>query len=212
MNSGNCKENINITTTTPPPTHTHTTPTTTNPLIQTHRNTGPLSPIFMLFKQGSGNLSVVTSRQTWQIAALLWALVTSPISHLRPECVCVEAPLGAEQHLLLVVKCSAVEWLGTGRGCGDAQPLVALLCGVGPVACSSDRLSKLWSRPPFVAADSGWVCFPCALPPPSLPLFQYWLRHRGSEVVRGWTTERGVYLGNGDLFVCTRAEYPSPFF
>lgn len=22
----------------------------------------------------------------------------------------------------------------------------------------------------------------------------------------------GVYLGNGDLFVCTRAEYPSPFF
>lgn len=30
--------------------------------------------------------------------------------------------------------------------------------------------------------------------------------------MRGWTVERGVYLGNCDLFVCTRAEYPSLFF
>lgn len=30
--------------------------------------------------------------------------------------------------------------------------------------------------------------------------------------MRGWTMQRGVYLGNCDLFVCTRAEYPSPFF
>lgn len=64
-----------------------------------------------------------------------------PLPFLACVFVCVGVPLGAEQHLLLVVKCRAVEWLGTGRGCGDVQPLVALLCGGGLSVCSPDRLS-----------------------------------------------------------------------
>lgn len=77
-----------------------------------------------------------------QAAALLWASATSPFSVL---CVCVfvcaEVPHGVEQHLLLVVKCRALEWLGTGRGWGDVQPLVTLLCDGGLSVCSPDRLS-----------------------------------------------------------------------
>lgn len=112
-----------------------------------------------------------------------------------------------------VVKCRPVEWLGTGRGCGDVQPLVALLCDGGLSVCSPDRIGKLWLRPPFVTADSGWVCFPLHPPSPFFCLcFSTDLEIEGSEVMRGWTMERGVYLGNGDLFVCTRAEYPSPSF
>lgn len=64
-----------------------------------------------------------------------------PLPSLACVFVCVGVPLGAEQHLLLVVKCRAVEWLGTGRGRGDVQPLVALLCDGGLTACSPDRLS-----------------------------------------------------------------------
>lgn len=55
--------------------------------------------------------------------------------------VCIRVPLRAEEHLLLVVKRRAVEWLGTGRGCGDVQPLVALLCDGVLSVCSPDRLS-----------------------------------------------------------------------
>lgn len=149
-----------------------------------------------------------------QAAALLWASATSPSSSLcMCVFVCVGAPLGAEQHLLLVVKCKAVEWLGTGRGCRDVQPLVALLCDGGLSVCSPDRLSQPWLRPPFVTADSGWVCFPLCPPSPFSSLcFSIDSEIEGSEVMRGWTMERGAYLGNGDLFVCTRAKYPSPFF
>lgn len=66
-----------------------------------------------------------------------------PLPSLACVCVfvCVGVPLGAEQHLLLVVKCRAVEWLGTDRGHGDVQPLVAPLCDGGLAACSPDRLS-----------------------------------------------------------------------
>lgn len=47
-----------------------------------------------------------------------------------------------------------------------------------------------------------------------LPLFQHWLRNRGVRGHEGLDDGEGggVYLGNGDLFVCTRAEYPSPIF
>lgn len=47
---------------------------------------------------------------------------------------------------------------------------------------------------------------------PLQPLFSTDLEIVGSEVVRGWTIERGVYLGKCDLFVCTGAQYPSSSF
>lgn len=64
-----------------------------------------------------------------------------PFPSLACVFACVGGPLGAEQRLLLVVKFRAMEWLGTGRGCGDVQPLVALLCESGLSVCSPDQLN-----------------------------------------------------------------------
>lgn len=75
--------------------------------------------------------------------------------------VCIRVPLEAQEQPLFLVNRGAVEWLGTGRGCGDVQPVMALLCEGVLSVCSPDRLGSLWLRPPFVTADSGWVCFPC---------------------------------------------------
>lgn len=56
------------------------------------------------------------------------------------------------------------EWLGTGGDLGDVQPRVALLCKGGPGhSLSRPTHLAVVEAPPFVTADSGWVCFPLSL-------------------------------------------------
>ncbi|CAF99690.1 unnamed protein product, partial [Tetraodon nigroviridis] len=58
----------------------------------------------------------------------------------------------------------AAKWLGTGGDLGDVQPRVALLCDGGPGhSLSRPTHLAVVEAPPFVTADSGWVCFPRSL-------------------------------------------------
>lgn len=146
-----------------------------------------------------------------QAGAPLRAPTTSPFSTLfvclcESVLVCWAAP---------IVRCE----IQGSRVSGNRQRLWRCAASGGscfwwwPERLFSWPTQLLWLRPPFVTADSGWVCFPL-LP---LPLFfslcfSIDLEIERSECTGGWRMERGVYLGNGDLFVCIRAEYHSPFF
>ena len=80
-----------------------------------------------------------------------------------------------------------------------------------PFALQAGSSSCGWG-PPFVPADSGWVCFPLSLSLRlPLPQFQHWLRNRGSEVIRGWTTERG-FIWEAVTFLCAPGQNTPPHF
>lgn len=93
--------------------------------------------------------------------------------------------------------------------------------------CAASGSSALWrwpgrlfSSPTQLAVAEAPFChcwlwvgvFPLAPSPPLLlPLFQHWLRNRGSEVIRGWTMERG-FIWKMVTFLCALGQNTPPCF
>lgn len=150
---------------------------------------GPWVQFSILFKQGSGNLSLAANKQkSWrqrpvsdgQAAALLWASATSLLFTL---CLCVlgTSPSGAAP----IVSC---EMQGSGVA-GNRQRLWRCAASGGSALCWWPE--HLFSWPTQLAVAEAPFChcwlwvgvFPRT---PALPLlfslFQHWLRNRG---VRG---------------------------
>lgn len=191
------------------PPHHHPTPS------NSHKPRAPQS-ISMLFKQGSGNPSVVANKQKWQRQRPVSDGQTAALGYLsllRPVCVCVF--LGTSRNWATpIVSCE----LQSGGVAGNGQR---------PWRCAASGGSALWRWPgrlfPWpVRLSCGWgpllslltlaVCVSTA-PSPSFSLcFSIDSDTEGQRLQRGWTMREAVYLGNGDLFVCTWAEYSSPFF
>lgn len=132
---------------------------------------------------------------------------------------------------LACVLCVCVCW-GTSRSW--ATPIVSCemqssgVAGNGqrPWRCAASGSSALWrwpdrlfSWPTQLAVAEAPFChcwlwvgvFPLAPALPLLPLFQHWLRNRGSEVVRGWTMERG-FIWEMVTFLCALGQNTPPRF
>lgn len=129
------------------PTPPAATPTAATPPLRTHTNPGPLSPFPCCLSRDQEILLwwPISRSDRDKGQSVMGRQRPSATSPFSGPCVCVFVffwvPLGTELHLLLAVNCGALEWLGTGRGHGDVQPLVARLCGGGPAVCSPDRCS-----------------------------------------------------------------------
>lgn len=165
-----------------------------------HKPRAPQS-ISMLFKQGSGNPSVVANKQKWQRQRPVSDGQTAALGYLsllRPVCVCVCVFLGTSRNWATPIVSRELRSAGVA---GNGQR---------PWRCAASGGSALWRWPgrlfpwpvqlscgwgPLLSlSDSGCVCFHRTFPH-LLPLFQHWLRYRGSEVAKGLDDERDGLSG-----------------